>query len=90
MRYFSKKPRKDVSPVDVDRVHVVLAELGHLEIVLLDILLVLKVAPAIGDNSSPVSNADKVGRVALQLEHSVTFLIWTDPSLAEVNDVRFE
>ena len=74
----------------MNRVHGCLAELGHLEVVLLDILLMLEVAPAVGDNSASISHADKVGGVAIQLEHFFTFLLWTDPSLAEVNDVSLE
>ena len=89
MRYF-QKAQKRLSPVDVNRVHGCLAELGHLEVVLLDILLMLEVAPAVGDNSAPISHANKVGCVALQLKHSCSFLLWTDPSLAEVNDVSLE
>ena len=89
MRYF-QKAQKRLSPVDVNRVNGILAELGHLEVVLLDILLMLEVAPAIGDNSAPISHADKVGCVAVQLKHSFIFLLWTDLSLAEVNNVCLE
>ena len=64
VRYFNVAVKNE-SPVDVDGVHVVLAELGHLEIVLLDILLVLEVAPAIRDKTTSIPHAGKVGCVAL-------------------------
>ena len=46
--------REDVSPVDVNGVHGCLTELGHLEVLLLDVLLVLELAPTVGDKSPSV------------------------------------
>ena len=89
VRYFNVAVKNE-SPVDVDGVHGCLAELGDLEVLLLDVLLVLEVSPAVGDNSPSVPHTDKVGCVALQLKHYCSFLLWTDPCLAEVNDVRLE
>ena len=79
--------RKYVTPVNVNRVHGCLAELGDLEVVLFDIQLVLEVSLAVGDKSASIPHANEVSCVALQLKASPSFLLWTDPSLAEVNDV---
>ena len=59
-----KRPRKDVSPVDVNGVNGCLTELSDLVVVLLDILLVLKVALAIRDKTTSIPHAGKVGCVA--------------------------
>ena len=89
VRYFNVAVKNE-SPVDVDGVHGCLAELGDLEVLLLDVLLVLEVSPAVGDNSPSISHADKVGLVALKLKLSSTFLLLTDPSLTEMKEVRLE
>ena len=68
-------------------VHGAIAELGNLEVVLFDILLVVEVSPAIRGNSSSISHVDEVGCVAFQLKSSCALLIMTDPSLAKVNEV---
>ena len=82
--------RKYVSPVDVNGVHGYIAELGHLVVAFFDILLVLEAVLAEGDSSASISHTDKVGGVALQLKPSCSFLLWTDPCFAEVNDVRLD
>ena len=71
-------------------VHGAIAELGNLEVVLFDILLVVEVSPAVGGNSSSISHSDEVGCVAFQLKSRHAFLILTDPGLAEVNEVRLQ
>ena len=71
-------------------VHVAIAELGDLEVVLLDILLVVEVSPTVGGNSSSISHVDEMGCVAFQLKPCHVLLILTDPSLAEVNDISLQ
>ena len=75
------------SPVDVNGVHGAIAEFGDLEVVLFDILLVVEVSPAVGGNSSSISNIDEVGCIAFQLKPCHALFILTDPGLAEVNEV---
>ena len=79
-----------MSPVDVNGVHVAIAELGDLEVVLLDILLVVEVSPTVGGNSSSISHVDEMGCVAFQLKPCHVLLILTDPGLAEVNDISLQ
>ena len=86
MKDFVRYPQSK-SPVDVNGVHVAIAELGDLEVVLFDILLVVKVSPAVGGNSPSISNIDEVGCIAFQLKPCRALLILTDPGLAKVNDV---
>ena len=81
---------QNMSPVDVNGVHVAIAELGDLEVVLLDILLVVEVSPTVGGNSSSISHVDEMGCVAFQLKPCHVLLILTDPGLAEVNQVRLQ
>ena len=78
------------STVDVNGVHVAFAELGNLEVVLFDILLVVEVSPAVSDNSSSISHVDELGCVAFQLKPCHALLILTDPGLAKVNEVRLQ
>ena len=79
-----------MSPVDVNGVHVAIAELGDLEVVLLDILLVVEVSPTVGGDSSSISHVDEMGCVAFQLKPCHVLLILTDPGLAEVNDISLQ
>ena len=79
-----------LSPVDVNGVHVAIAELGDLEVVLLDILLVVEVSPTVGGDSSSISHVDEMGCVAFQLKPCHVLLILTDPGLAEVNDISLQ
>ena len=89
MKDFVKYPQSK-SPVDVNGVHVAIAELGDLEVVLFDILLVVEVSPAVGGNSSSISNIDEVGCIAFQLKPCHALFILTDPGLAEMNEVRLQ
>ena len=86
MKDFVRYPQSK-SPVDVNGVQGAIAELGDLEVVLFDILLVVEVSPAVGGNSSSISNIDEVGCIAFQLKPCRALLILTDPGLAKVNDV---
>ena len=86
MKDFVRYPQSK-SPVDVNGVHVAIAELGDLEVVLFDILLVVEVSPAVGGNSSSISHIDEVDCVALQFKPCHALLILTNPSLAKVDDV---
>ena len=86
MKDFVRYPQSK-SPVDVNGVHVAIAELGDLEVVLFDILLVAKISPAVGGNSSSISHVHEVGCIAFQLKPCRALLILTDPGLAKVNDV---
>ena len=87
MQYFVRYSQNK-APVDVDRVHGAIAEFGDLEVFLLDILLVVEVAPAVRGDSSSISHVDEVGCVAFQLKPCHALFILTDPGLAEVNEVR--
>ena len=89
MKDFVRYPQSK-SPVDVNGVHVAIAELGDLEVVLFDILLVVEVSPAVGGNSSSISNIDEVGCIAFQLKPCHALFILTDPGLAEMNEVRLQ
>ena len=71
-------------------VHGAIAEFGDLEVFLFDVLLVVEVAPAVCSDSSSISHVDEVGSVAFQLKPCHALLILTDPSLAEVNEVRLQ
>ena len=81
-------PKK--SPVDVNGVYGAIAELGDLEVVLFDILLVVEVSPAVRGDSSSISHVDEVGCEALQFKPCHALQILTDPGLAEVNEVRLQ
>ena len=89
MKDFVRYPQSK-SPVDVNGVQGAIAELGDLEVVLFDILLVVEVPPAVGGNASSISNIDEVDCVAFQFKSRCALLILTDPGLAEVNDVSFQ
>ena len=88
MKNFVRYSQK--SPVDVNGVHGAIAELGDLEVILFDILLVVEVSPAVGGNASSISNIDEVGCVAFQFISRRALLILTNPGLAEVNEVRLQ
>ena len=89
MKDFVRYPQSK-SPVDVNGVQGAIAELGDLEVVLFDILLVAKISPAVGGNSSSISNIDEVGCIAFQLKPCHALFILTDPGLAEMNEVRLQ
>ena len=89
MKDFVRYPQSK-SPVDVNGVHVAIAELGDLEVVLFDILLVAKISPAVGGNSSSISHVHEVGCIAFQLKPCHALFILTDPGLAEMNEVRLQ
>ena len=67
-----------------------IAELGDLEVVLFDILLVVEVSPAVRGDSSSIPHVDEVGCEALQFKPCHALQILTDPGLAEVNEVRLQ
>ena len=64
-----------------------IAELGDLEVVLFDILLVVEVSPAVRGDSSSISHVDEVGYEAFQFKPCHALLILTNPGLAKVDDV---
>ena len=74
----------------MDGVNAVRAELGHLPVLVHPVLLVQKISFAVGGKASTVSNADKVGSEPLQLELSLTLLVWLKPGLTQVDDVSLE
>ena len=64
-----------MSPVDVNGVHVAIAELGDLEVVLLDILLVVEVSPTVGGNSFSISLAYQVQFVSWYFKMAIVMVI---------------
>ena len=74
----------------MDGVNAVRAELGHLPVLVHPVLLVQKISFAVGGKASAVSNADEVGSEPLQLELSLTLLVWLKPGLTKVDDVGLE
>ena len=84
MQYFVRYSQNK-APVDVDRVHGAIAEFGDLEVFLLDILLVVEVAPAVRGDSSSISHVDELGCVSFQFKPCHALL--TNPGLAKVDDV---
>ena len=89
MKDFVRYPQSK-SPVDVNGVQGAIAELGDLEVILFDILLVVEVSPAVCGDSSSISHVDEMGCVAFQLKPCHVLLILTDPGLAEVNDISLQ
>ena len=51
----------------MDGVNIGSFELGHLVVCILPVLCMLESSPAVGDNSTPMSNTDKVSREAIQV-----------------------
>ena len=66
------------------------SELGDLVVLLIDVLFMLEASPAVCDYSLPIPHADKVGNKAIQFKHSCSFLVLTDPCLAEMDEVSLE
>ena len=74
----------------MDGVNTIRAELCDLTILLNPVLLVDELSFAVSDKAAPITDADKVNCVALQLELSSTFLIGMDPCLTQMDDVCLE
>ena len=73
----------------MDGVDTVRAELGDLTVLVHPVLLVDELAFAVGSEAAPITNADKVGSVPIQLELLI-LLFWLEPSLTQMDDVGLE
>ena len=74
----------------MDGVNAVRAELGHLPVLVHPVLLVQEISFGVGGKASAISSAGKVCSEPLQLELSLTLLVWLKPGLAQVEDVSLE